>query len=155
MVGLISVGAWWYLHDPLRRVGGQVVSDQTTLYKPAPPLYHTPRRVRMVFFKDLAMGKLLSSIRGNYPAADGWEWRLGSMPQSFGATRYAAGDRQPEQLFATTTSEGTLELIETRVMSPAEVQMVTRVQGSDAFILDPAAPMHRKRPNNPRLAFGG
>ena len=157
-VGLVALafGAWWYLHDPFRSLDGHVVSDNTTLYKADGRLYLNPRRVRTICFKDLSIDKLLSTVKGKYPAPAGWQWKLAGMPRTFEADRPVPGETEPEQVFAAVTSAGTLELEESRVMSPAEVQVVIRSQGSDAFVLNPLAPTpHGRRPDNPRIVFGG
>jgi len=100
------------------------------------------------------MERLLASIKGSYPAAAGWVWSVKDMPLSFRAIRLVPNEKQPEQVYATQTPENTLELVETRTMSPAEIQLVIRSQGSDAFINNPEVrtPHHRDL-DNPRLAF--
>lgn len=106
-------------------------------------------------FKDLSVPTLLSSIQSKYPGTEGWKWNMRGMPNNVGAVRRLAGRDDPEHVSATITSEGTLEFVEERAMSPAEVQMIIRSQGSDAFVLNPLAPSPHRRMENPRLAFGG
>ena len=151
----VSLSALWFFHDPFRSLKGHVVSDNTILYKADGRFYLAPRRVRTIFFKDLTIPNLYSGIKDTYSSKAGWTWRLRSMPTSFEATKPIPGEQEPEQVYATRTSEGTLELIETRVMSPAEVQVVKHSQGSDAFIMNPIAPSPHIRRDNPRLAYGG
>ena len=152
-VAAVAFAIWWPLHDPFHAINGHITYDQTTLYLPAEPLYHTPRRFRVVYFKDLSMQQLVDSIKNKYAANGGWQWHLDRMPKGFIAFRRSPGDRQPEQVSGVHTSENTIELVEVRVMSPEEVQFVKRTQGSEAFISDPDAPRERPPVGNPRFAL--
>lgn len=151
--GLLAFGAWWWLHDPFRGLDSHITYDQTTRYLATDPLFSSPRRVRLVFVKDMSVSDVLASLKPAYSSTAGWQWRLDRLPKSFAAFRRRQGDRLPEQISALKTPEGTVELVESRDMSPAEVQFVKRTEGSDAFISYPDVPRERPQMSNPRLAF--
>ena len=144
---LLSGCAWWWLHDPLRGIGQYSTSDQTTYYQAAHGLFEEPRRNRMVFFKGITMQEIHDAVKDEYAERDGWKWNRDQMSRSFTAMRKVKGDRAPEMLAGVPTADGSLELVEFRVMPPSEIQMISRTHGSDIFILYPDAPRPRREVN--------
>lgn len=148
LVGVLAIalGIWWWQHDPLRGLGGRVTVDKTMYYQAAKPFFVQPRRQRTLFIEGTTMDKLLGETKKKYPEKDGWVYKTDGMPSGFSATRETPGEQLPESVSATDDRDGKFELNEIRKMSSSEIQLVTRSQGSDAFILYPGVRINRKKP---------
>ena len=154
VAGAVLLGgcAWWWFHDSLRGIGQYAISDQTTYYQAAHGLFEEQRRSRRVSFKGITIRQIHDAVKDEYPERDGWKWNRTGMPNSFTALRMVKGDRAPEILAGALTADGSLQLVEFRVMSASEIQMISRVQGSNSFVSYPEAPRPR-RSGNPRFAI--
>jgi hypothetical protein len=145
VISLLALGGWWWFKDPFRGVAGVEV-DETIYYREAKPAFATPRRQRTLFIRGISGEKLLAQTKERYPEKDGWAYKTEGMPEGFRASKPAPGDELPETIVGFDALDGRYKLMELRVMTSAEVQVVRRAQGSDAFVMYPGAPIRRATP---------